>query len=199
MTIRWMLPMLGLALAGLLVFAPSNAAEKGDMVSAELGKEVPNFALKDTFGKEFKLSEFKGKTIVLEWVNQGCPVSKGAHKKKIMQDTYAKYAGKEVIWLGIDTTAGAQPEKNRVYAAEMGIAFPILHDTDGKVGRMFGAKTTPHMFVIDKSGKLAYTGAIDDQGKTNYVAAALDDLLAGRTVGTPKTDPYGCSVKYPKD
>jgi len=87
-------------------------------------------------------------------------------------------------------------DSNRAYAAQQHINYPILHDSQGKVGKAYGAKTTPYMFVIDKEGKLVYNRAIDDKSKTNYVAAALDSLLAGKPIAKPKTQPYGCSVKY---
>lgn len=194
----WIAPAVGIMLAGTLLYSQSLAAADAEAQSAKVGQAAPDFALRDVYGKEFKLADFKDKVVVLEWINQSCPVSKGAHDKKVMQETYKKYADKGVIWLAIDTTAGVQPDKNRVYAAEMGLAYPILHDAEGKVGRAYGAKTTPHMYVIDKTGKLAYDGAIDDRSKTNYVAAAVDSLLAGKAVATSKTEPYGCGVKYPK-
>ena len=164
---------------------------------ATAGQAVADFKLKDVYGKEFTLSEFKGRIVVLEWANRECPVSREAHQKSVMQNTYKKYADKGVIWLAVDSTDKADAEKNRVHAAVMGLNYPLLHDTDVKGGRGLGAKTTPHMFIIDKQGKLAYSGAIDDQ-KKNYVADALEDLLAGRPVATAKTQPYGCGVKYAK-
>ncbi len=181
-----------------LVYTQLNAASAAAEAKAEIGKAAPDFSLKDSLGKTFTLSEFKDRIVVLEWLNRDCPVVREAHqKKRVMQETYAKYAGKGVIWLGIDTTHGRQPEQNRVWAAEVGLAYPILFDEEGKVGRAYGATNTPHMFVIDKHGKLAYMGAIDDQGKTNYVEEAIKDLLDGKAVSKPETKPYGCSVKYP--
>ena len=165
-------------------------------VKAKIGKPAPDFTLRDCYGKTFNLSDYKGKTVVLEWVNQYCPVSKGKHRARTMQKTFAKYARDGVVWLGIDSTSTLDVEKNRIYAAEMGLAFPLLNDPDGKVGRTYGARTTPHMFVIDKSGNLVYNGAIDDQGKRNYVAEAIEAVVAGSTVAKAKTRPYGCSVKY---
>lgn len=190
-----------LALSGAIYYTSASAeggkAEVG-MAMAELGAPAPDFALKDAYGKEFKLSEFKGKIVVLEWLHQGCPVSRGAHQKKIMQDLYKKYAANDVVWLGMCSTAGEKPDRNRVYAADQGLAYPILHDPEGKVGRAYQAKTTPDMFVIDKEGKLAYSGAIDNHKDKNYVANAVDELLEGKPVSTPKTEPYGCGVKYAK-
>jgi len=163
---------------------------------AEVGSPAPAFELPDVYGKPFKLDEFKGRIVVLEWINQACPVSRGKHDDGVMQKTYKKYARDGIIWLAIDSTHGRKPEQNRVYAAEQHLAYPILQDAEGKVGRAYGARTTPHMFVIDKKGILAYDGAIDDKADKNYVAAALDALLADRPVTPAKTAPYGCSVKY---
>jgi peroxiredoxin len=184
------------ALTGGLVYTACMAETGRKEAKARIGKSAPDFGLKDTFGKSFTLSEFKGKTVVLEWINQDCPISAGKHKDKTMQNVYKKYAPKGVVWLAIDTTHYQKPEKNRIYAAQMNLAYPILHDPDGKVGRAYGATKTPHMYVIDKTGKLVYVGAIDDQGETNYVAAALESILAGKAVAKAKTDSYGCSVKY---
>ncbi len=203
MKAKWMASgMAVLGLTGLLVYTQSVAAPSRESAAreggakAKIGETAPDFTLKDTFGKEFKLSEFKDHTVVLEWLNQQCPVSLGAHKKEQMQKVYKEFAGKGVIWLGIDSTDGRKPEENRVYAAEQKLAYPILNDTDGAVGQAFGATRTPHMFVIDKKGTLAYSGAIDNKGDKNYVAAALDDLVSGREVQTSKTEPYGCGIKY---
>ena len=161
-----------------------------------VGEPAPDFDLQDVYGKTFKLSEFKDRVVVLEWLNEDCPVSRGKHDDGVMQKTYRKYAGRGVIWLGIDSTYRHKPEQDRIYAADKGLAYPILLDADGKVGRTYGARTTPHMFVIDKKGVLAYDGAIDDKGSKNYVAAAIDALLAGKPVADAKTAPYGCTVKY---
>jgi peroxiredoxin len=173
-----------------------NPAAASSREAAKIGSAAPDFKLKDTFGKEFALSEFKGRPVVLEWVNQDCPVSRAAHEKSKMQNVYKKYADKGVIWLGVDSTQGMTAERNRVYAARMSMAYPILLDPEGKVGRLYQAKRTPHMFVIDKGGTLVYDGAIDDQKNQNYVAAALDDLMANRPVSKSKTDAYGCGIKY---
>jgi peroxiredoxin len=183
---------------GIIWLGQSSAAEadKESRAKAELGKKAPDFTLKDVYGKDFKLSDFKEKIVVLEWINRECPVSRGCHDKEVMQKVYKKYAGKGVVWLAIDSTASAKPEDNRVYAAQQGLSYPILHDPDGKVGRAYDARRTPHMFVIDKSGKLVYDGAIDDQGKINYVADAIEAVLANKEVARPKTEPYGCSIKY---
>lgn len=193
---------LGILLAGLVavgIYSLSSkaqaAGEVGATAKAEVGQAAPDFALKDTFGKEFKLSEFKGKIVVLEWLNPGCPVSKGCHDKRIMQNTYKKFAEK-AVWLGIDSTAKNEAEDDRVYSAQMAMAYPILMDSDGKAGHAYGATNTPHMFVIDKDGKLAYAGAIDDHGATNYVGDAVQSLVDGKPVAKSKTAPYGCGIHY---
>lgn len=199
MKLQWVLVMSAILSVGLLLQNQLRAAPESSGASstaAKVGSPAPDFKLKDTFGKEFTLSEFKGKPVILEWINQDCPVSRKAHEKSKMQDVYKKYAEKGAVWLAIDSTQGATAERNRVYAARMGLAHPILMDPDGRVGRMFQAKRTPHMFVIDKAGILAYDGAIDDQKDSNYVAAALEDLLANRPVSKSKTDSYGCGIKY---
>jgi peroxiredoxin len=189
-------------LATIVLMASAPAAPQGATMSpghaqiAQLNQPAPDFKLKDCFAKDFTGAEFKGKIVVLEWLNPGCPVSHGAHEKAKMQTIYKRYADHGVVWLGIDSTSTDNAEKDRVYAAQMGLAYPILVDADGKVGHSFQAKRTPHMFVIDRDGNLAYEGAIDDQKDKNYVAAAIDDLLAGRPVAKPKTDPYGCGIKY---
>jgi peroxiredoxin len=117
-----------------------------------------------------------------------------------MQNTLKKYADRGVVWLAIDSTSSLDAESNRVYTARKGLAYPILNDPTGRVGHKYDAKTTPHMFVIDKAGTLVYTGAIDGEqdGKAdqNYVADALDAVLSGSTVARSKTKPYGCGIKY---
>lgn len=201
---KWTLVAVIAVLGGSLIYLSSEsaAAPESKSMKAELGKTAPNFELKDVYGKSFSLADFKDKVVVLEWFNIGCPVIRRVDKQEIMQSTLAKYADKGVVWLAIDSTDGADAEKNRVYAAEHGLSFPILHDPDGKVGKMYGAASTPHMFVIDKKGNLVYVGAIDDDPRgenkeaTNYVAAAMDAVLKGEEVETPRTKSYGCGVKY---
>jgi peroxiredoxin len=174
---------------------------------ATIGKMAPNFSLKDQNGKTVSLADFKGKTVVLEWFNQGCPYVVRHYKAKTMTTTADKYKDKDVVWLAINTTAGKSAEDNKTSAEAWGISYPILSDTTSSVAQQYGAKTTPHMYIIDKEGKLVYIGAIDDDSSadgekgdkaTNYVAKALDEVLAGKPVSTPETKPYGCNVKYQK-
>lgn len=171
---------------------------------AKVGQAAPDFSLTSADGKAVKLADFKGKIVVIEWFNPECPVIVGAHKANTFKNLTEKY-GKDVTFLAINSSAKGQQgngkDLNAKTAKEWGMTYPILLDEDGKVGYAYGAKTTPHMFVIGTDGKIAYMGAIDDgkpgaPGKTNYVAAALDSLLKHETVAVTETKPYGCSVKY---
>lgn len=173
----------------------------------EIGKPVPDFSLKGIDGKAYKLSDLKGKTVVLEWTNPNCPFVQRVYRSEIMTSLQKKYAN-NVVWLTVNSTNPSHddfetPESLSETYKKWNAAFStMLLDPDGKVGKMFDAKTTPHMFVIDKEGKLAYAGAIDDDPRgnknsaTNYVDAALTNLLAGKPVEMQTSRPYGCSVKY---
>jgi len=166
---------------------------------AQVGQPAPDFKLKDTLGKSHSLRDFKGHIVVLEWTNRECPFVVNHHTKlKTTQQAYARYAPKGVIWLAVDSTHWRKPEQNRLWAAAHHIAYPILHDPTGEVGRAYGAKTTPHVFIIHKDGTLVYSGAIDNQKGHSFVTAALDALLAGKPLARSETKPYGCSVKYGK-
>jgi peroxiredoxin len=188
--------------------APASAA-RGP--AAETGRAAPDFDLVDLDGKHVKLGDYKGKTVVLEWFNPGCPFVKASHTKGSLRDTAKRAIGQGVVWLAINSGApgkqGYGVEANRDGAAKFGMTHPVLLDESGAVGRAYGATNTPNMFVIDAKGVLVYAGAIDNSpdgegesptdGKlVNYVDQALADLAAGRPVSTPKTRPYGCSVKF---
>lgn len=177
----------------------------------EIGKPAPEFALKDLAGKEHKLSDFKGKTVVLEWVNYGCPFVKKHYDSQNMQALQKAATDSGVVWLAICSSApGKQgnetPETAKTKTAEYkSAATAYLKDEDGAVGKLYDAKTTPEMFIIDKEGTLVYMGAIDDKpnpspdsiaGATNYVKAAVMEVMDGKPVTTSSTKPYGCSVKY---
>jgi len=173
-------------------------------VHAEIGKPAPEFTLKDTEGKEVKLSDLKGKIVVLEWINHECPVVNRAHNAKQMTNTLAKFKGQPVVWLAIDSSWFAEDKRDgiRAWMKDQKIEYPILLDAPGDVGHQYGAKTTPQMFVIDKEGVLAYAGAMDnnqsgdEENPRNYVEEAVSALLKGSAVATAKTKSYGCSVKY---
>ncbi|MEI6492200.1 MAG: thioredoxin family protein [Verrucomicrobiota bacterium] len=178
---------------------------------AEVGEAAPNFTLKSAAGGDVSLSDFPGKVVVLEWTNSGCPFVQKHYGSGNMQKLQKDATGKGVVWLSICSSApGKQGNLSAEEAAALcasngSAATAYLLDGDGKVGRLYGAKRTPEMYVINKEGVLVYHGAIDDKktpdpadipGAKNFVAAALDELLAGKPVATPKTEAYGCSVKY---
>lgn len=173
--------------------------------------QAPDFTLTDINGKTHSLSDFKGSTVVLEWYNRHCPFVKKFYESGEMQRLQKLYTEKDVVWLSIVSSAqGKQGNKsNDEHMADrkgFGIdQIPLLVDADGKVGKMYGAKTTPHMYVINKEGVLVYQGAIDSINSTdsddikkaeNYVVAALESLMKGESIVTPTSVPYGCSVKY---
>jgi peroxiredoxin len=178
---------------------------------ATTGKPAPAFQAKDVNGKTVKLSDFRGKTVVLEWTNHECPFVQKHYKSGNMQ-TLQKQAGAEgIVWLTL--LSSAPGEQGHVSAAEAKQltternAAPgnVLFDTDGKIGKMYGAQVTPHMYVIDPKGMLTYIGAIDDKpstrladvdGARNYVREALGALKAGKPMDPPVTRAYGCTIKY---
>jgi len=177
----------------------------------QIGQPAPDFSLTDCSGKKVSLSDFKGKVVVLEWVNHNCPFVVKHYGSGNMQKLQADATAKGVTWLSICSSApGKQGHADAADAAKkctetQSAATAYFLDETGKVGKTYGAKVTPDMYVIDAKGVLVYHGAIDDKkstnpgdiaGAKNYVAAALDEVLAGKPVSTPKTDPYGCGVKY---
>lgn len=187
--------------------ANTGISQGGSHKHAELGHPAPDFTLPGVDGKEYKLSDFKGKVIVLEWTNHNCPfVKRHQGEKKTMQRTFAKFNGKPVAWLAIDSSHYCTEQKDGIqsWVKSQDIAYPILLDPTGKVGHLYSAKTTPHVFVIDQKGTLAYSGAIDDDeygdkaNVRNYVEEAVNALLTGSTVAVASTKSYGCSVKYKK-
>ncbi len=179
--------------------------------AAEVGKAAPDFELKGGDGKTHTLSANKGKVVVLEWTNPECPFVVKFYEPGEMQKLQEKYTGKDVVWYRVNSGApgkqGAQSaEEIAKYDTEHKVkATASLLDPEGKAGRAYGAKTTPHMYVINKEGVLVYAGGIDDIKSTkaadiakakNHVAAAVDEVLEGKAVSTPTSTPYGCGVKY---
>src|SRR5215471_8529055 len=177
----------------------------------QLGQPAPAFSATDAAGKQVSLGQFAGKTVVLEWTNSGCPYVGKHYDSGTMQSLQKKETADGVVWLTVASSApGMQgyftsATANKWAAKEHWGGTAILLDSAGKIGREYGARNTPHMFVIDKAGKVAYMGGIDDRpyqdpeslkGAKPYVAMALADLKAGRPVATPVSQPYGCSVKY---
>ncbi len=171
--------------------------------TAQVGKPAPAFTLKDEAGKEHSLSQYKGKVVVLEWTNPGCPFVQRHYTADTMQKTFTGLNAQKVVWLAVDSTASNTPDKSAAWKKTEGFAYPVLQDAAGTVGKAYGARTTPHMYVIDEQGVVRYAGAIDDdprgnkkEGTTNHVKAAVDALLSGKPVPAATTEPYGCSVKY---
>jgi peroxiredoxin len=170
------------------------------------GRQAPDFELNSFDGRNVKLADFKDNIVVLEWFNMDCPfVQYHYDKVKTMIDLAGKYKDKNVVWLAINSTSGTTVEANRDFAKKHKLPYPILDDRSGKVGRLYGAVTTPHMFVIDK-GTIVYDGAIDNAplgkpttggNKINYVDKVLSELTSGQPVSVSNTPSYGCSVKYP--
>ncbi len=175
------------------------------------GQAAPEFSLVDIDRKVQKLSDYRGKYVVLEWFNSECPFVQKHYESGNMQALQARYTQKGVVWLGINSTSPRHsnyrdPARSQAILKEWKSApTAFVLDPDGTVGKQYGARTTPHMFVIDPNGTLVYVGGIDDKPSisqrdiataNNLVAAALDESLSGKSVGTPSAMPYGCSVKY---
>ena len=188
----------------LMGFVPAHAAPS-------VGQPAPDFTGTDSNGKTHKLSDFKGKTVVLEWTNPGCPFVMKHYDSGNMQKLQGEATGKGIIWLSINSSADGKegnmtPEETNKYITDKGVkATARLLDPTGEIGKLYDAKTTPHMFVVDKDGVLVYDGAIDSndsfkpetiEGATNYVTQALDSLAKREKIEPAKTKPYGCSVKY---
>jgi peroxiredoxin len=193
---------LGAVFAVTAVLVSSSIAQEKPAPAA-IGASAPAFSLEDQDGKKVNLTDFAGKFIVLEWFNEECPIVQRHYKDDAMNKLAAKYKDKGVVWLAINSTNGKDNAANKKAAAAWKMNRPILNDATGKVGHQYEATNTPGMYIIDKNGNLAYSGAIDDNesgnktsGIKNYVETALDELLAGKTVSTPKTKQYGCTVKY---
>ena len=195
--------MLGLATALAVVSAPALAAT--------VGQPAPEFSAPDLAGKAVKLSDYRGKFVVLEWTNPECPYVRRHYDSGNMPSLQKEFAAKGVVWLAVNSSSPESgeftpPDGMTKWVAAKGAApTAVLIDKDGKVGRLYGARTTPHMYVIDPQGKLVYAGAIDDKrwanveetkSAKNHVRAALGEAMAGKPVAVSATTPYGCSVKY---
>ena len=179
--------------------------------AADVGKTAPAFTTKDVKGNDVSLEALKGKVVVLEWVNHGCPFVVKHYSSQNMQKLQETYTGKGVVWITINSGSKASgsftdDETTLKIAGEKGSkATHLIADESGTIGKAYSAKTTPHMFVINKEGVLVYNGAIDSKKSTNpadiessenYVSKALEEVLSGKEVTTSKTEPYGCNVKY---
>jgi peroxiredoxin len=196
---------LGAALGAVLTAQNAHAS------AASVGQSAPNFTLTGADGKQHSLSEYAGKFVVLEWTNPNCPFVHKFYDSGTMQTLQKKETAQGVVWLRINSSAAGSPDHQSVaeaasYEKTNHVASTAtLLDSDGKVGHTYGARTTPHMFVINPKGVLIYAGGIDSKpstdpddiaSATNYVTTALDEAMAGKPVTTPTAQPYGCSVKY---
>lgn len=177
---------------------------RADQPQAKVGEKAPDFCLKDTAGAMVKLSELKGKTVVLQWVNPGCPYCQRV-AKTVLEGMLkkAREIDETVVHLPVSSSHNQSAEQIAKYLADNKVEAKGLIDADGAVGHAYGAKTTPHMYVIDGEGVLRYEGAIDDDpdgekkdGATNYVVNAVKQIKAGEKVSPDSTKPYGCGVKY---
>jgi peroxiredoxin len=181
--------------------------------SPPVGTRAPEFALSDAKGKAHSLADYKGKYVVLEWFNPECPFVKKHYGSGNMQKLQQEFTDKGVVWLTIDSSAPGlegsltAEQANNTITSWKTHQTALLLDPDGKAGKAYGAKNTPHMFVINPEGKIVYEGAIDNKASpnpadiprsTNYVKVALEESLSGKPVSNPNTKPYGCSVKYGK-
>jgi len=197
-----------LAVIGLAVLTDFSLAR-----AARVGKPAPDFTATDTNGKVHKLSEYRGKFVVLEWTNRGCPYTQKHYNSGNMQRLQREWTSKGVIWLTVVSSAPGEqgyvtaPEENAYLRENSAAPTAVLLDPTGTVGHLYDAKTTPHMFIINSQGMLIYNGAIDDRPTTdladvnrakNYVSASLQEATSGKPVSNPTTRPYGCSVKYPR-
>jgi hypothetical protein len=193
------------ALVSLFTLAETAAAQ------AVVGQTAPEFSVTDSSGRSRTLSELRGKVVVLEWWNPECPFVGKHYDSGNMQKLQKEWSAKGVVWLTVNSAAAGKQgfldaaRANAVVKEKGGAASSVLLDSDGRVGRAFGAKTTPHMFVIDPAGTVVYAGGIDDKPSAdkgdvatarNFVSSALAEVTAGRKVTTPTSTPYGCGVKY---
>lgn len=195
-----------LGLLGLLTLLLSTCS-----FAAKVGEAAPDFTGTDSNGQSQKLSAYRGKYVVLEWHNQGCPYTKKHYESGNMQKLQKDWTGKGVVWLTVISSAPGKQgyvtasEENDYVRKINASPTAVLLDSKGDIGRLYGAKTTPHMYIIDPEGRLIYNGAIDDRptsdasdipGSKNYVSQALEEATSGKPVSTPATTPYGCTVKY---
>ncbi len=193
-----------LAALAMIMTVPAWAAPK-------IGEIAPDFTATDSAGKEQKLSNYKGKIVILEWTNPECPFVKKQYDSHNMQKLQGELTATDIVWLSINSSAEGKQGYETAEAANDYMqrmesrATARIADPKGEIGKLYDAKTTPHMFVIDADGKLVYEGAIDDDDSTdpanlpkatNYVRAAVNALMLGGTVEKPQTKPHGCSVKY---
>lgn len=202
---------LGVVFAVFALLMPAATPTTAQMQDPEIGAPAPDFTLPDTYGNEHTLSDYRGKWVVLEWLNYGCPFVQKHYDGQNMQTLQAGYREEGVVWFSVVSSAEGQQgyyepdEMNQMNEQHGNEADAVLLDPEGDVGMAFGARTTPQMYLIDPEGTLLYNGAIDDkpsanpstlEGAHNYLVQALTEAMSGQAVSRPTTQPYGCSVKY---
>ena len=198
-------------IASLITASFSFVAVAAAHANATVGLPAPGFALSDTNGKAVNLADYKGKTVVLEWHNPECPFVKKHYDSANMQSLQTKYTKDGVVWLAVNSTEPGHQEykkpdvMNGILKSSKASPTAYLMDESGSMGKSYGARTTPHMYIINPQGTLVYAGGIDDKRSANiadiksaknFVAAALDEMKAGKPVSVATSTPYGCSVKY---
>ena len=174
------------------------------MADAEIGKAAPDFTVKDVNGKAIKLSDYKGKIVVLESYNLDCPYVQNHYNSGAMQELQGSLTARDVAWLTVNSSYDKADRAKKEAQDKKIKATAVVYDPKGTIGKAYGLKTTPHVVVIDKAGKVAYNGAIDDKAETegdpraakNYVKDVVGKLQAGEAITVAKTKPYGCGVKY---
>lgn len=177
--------------------------DRGKVEKSAARGAIQRVGFKDSTGKEHMLSQYKDKILVLEWTNKGCPYVVRHYKAGTMKTLAEKFAKQGVVWLAIDSNHYSTANDVEGWRKKHELPYPVLMDPEGALGRTLGAKTTPHMYIV-RNGEILYSGAIDDNPRAsktevvNFVEKALQEIVAGKTVSTPRTDPYGCSVKYAK-
>jgi peroxiredoxin len=201
----------GALLAAACLALPALMAAQAAHAMAAVGQPAPAFTLRDTSGKTRTLAEFKGKTVVLEWVNPGCPFVRKHYDSANMQGLQKEFTAKNVVWLAVNSTEKAAsdylapPQLAGWMKDKAGAPTATLMDEEGTVGKAYGARTTPHLYIVSPKGTLVYAGGIDSiasarasdiEKATNYVRQGLGEALAGKPVSVSTSPPYGCSIKY---
>lgn len=196
---------------GLLLIIVISLLQLSALALPKINHEAPDFTVVDTFGKAHKLSNYRGKVVVLEWTNHNCPFVKKHYESGNMQDLQKEFTDRGVVWLSIISSARnkqgfvSNDEANALTHSRRAHPTAVIRDPEGNLGRLFSAKTTPHMYILNQKGHVTYMGAIDSIKSTKpddvtkakpYVKDALNNLLAGRKLKTHATQPYGCSIKY---
>jgi len=172
--------------------------------AAEVGQSAPSFSLTDQNGRKHSLAALKGKVVVLEWTNPGCPFVQRQYREGTFAALFDRYSDSGVVWLAVNSTDGNTAAESRAWSRKQDIEYPTLIDSLGEVGKLYGAKTTPHVFVIDREGRLVYSGAVDDDPdgqkppaqRTLFLDLAIRDALEGKLPERSETRSYGCGVKY---